>query len=212
MQFSIEIEIKIIFFEFFFRLNEIFFTFGQIKLNHMKNFMKKIALVAIAFIAFSCSTDEELERTPPLSVLAVAKATPNLSLFVRALEITDLSATFDQSGNYTVFVPDNAAFLDLLSTLGEPNLEALDETLLSNVLKYHVLTTRVLSTDLSNGVSPATLFGQNITVNIDTTADEVTITDGNTLTSDATVIARDINCSNGVIHRIDAVMLPNLGN
>lgn len=174
--------------------------------------MKKIALVALAFIAFSCSSDFEEKNISQKSIVEIAKITPELSSFVAALDRAGLTETFEQPGNYTVFVPDNAAFASLLSALGAENLEALDVTLLSNVLKYHVLSTRVLSTNLSNGATAATLFGQNITVNIDTTADEVTITDGNALTSDATVIARDIDCTNGVIHRINTVMLPNLGN
>ncbi|MGL2964563.1 fasciclin domain-containing protein [Flavobacterium sp. RSB2_4_14] len=174
--------------------------------------MKKITLIALAFVAFSCSTDYEEKNLKSVSIAEIAKATPELSTFVEALEITGLTETFDAQGDYTVFVPDNAAFSSLLSALGATSLADVDPVLLADVLKYHVLDSRVLSTDLTDGATATTLLGQDITVNIDTTADEVTITDGNTITSDATVIARDIKCSNGIIHRIDTVLLPNLGS
>jgi transforming growth factor-beta-induced protein len=178
----------------------------------MKNFMKKITLVALAFVAFSCSTDEELKSLKPVTIVEVAKATPNLSLFVQALEITGLTETFENPGNYTVFVPDNAAFTNLLTALGVSNLDQVDPALLADVLSYHVVGSEALSSDLSDGQMVTTLFGQDVTFNIDTTTGEVTITDGNTNTTDASVYAFDIDCTNGIIHRIDTVMLPNLGS
>ncbi len=196
------------------KLNEIFFIFGEIKLNLMKNFMKKITLVALAFIVFSCSTDEELKSLKPVSIAEIAKATPELSLFVQALTITGLADTFFQSGDYTVFAPDNAAFTSLLTSLGYTQLSQVPVPLLTDVLKYHVLSSRVLSSSLTDGQTAATLQGQNITINIDTVANvtTVSITDENDDTSDSEIGARDIKCTNGIIHRIDTVLLPNLGN
>ncbi|MEM0543419.1 fasciclin domain-containing protein [Flavobacterium sp. j3] len=58
------------------------------------------------------------------------------------------------------------------------------------------------------------LSGQNITINIDTVANvtTVSVTDANTTTADSEIGARDIRCTNGIIHRINKVLLPNLGN
>ena len=193
------------------KLNEIFFIFGKIKLNLMKNFMKKITLVAFAFIVFSCSTDEELKSLKPVSIAEIAKATPELSTFVAALEITGLTETFEAQGDYTVFAPDNAAFTSLLTTLGYTQLSQVPVSLLTSVLKYHVLNSRVLSSSLTDGQTAATLQGQNITINIDTVVNvtTVSITDANTTTSDSEIGARDIKCTNGIIHRINKVLLPN---
>jgi transforming growth factor-beta-induced protein len=202
---------KKIFFSIFLKLNEIFFIFGEIKLNFMKNFMKKITLVALAFIVFSCSTDEEQNSLKPVSIAELAKATPELSTFVAALEITGLTETFEAQGDYTVFAPDNAAFTSLLTTLGYTQLSQVPVSLLTSVLKYHVLNSRVLSSSLTDGQTAATLQGQNITINIDTVVNvtTVSITDANTTTSDSEIGARDIKCTNGIIHRINKVLLPN---
>jgi uncharacterized surface protein with fasciclin (FAS1) repeats len=160
---------KKIFFSIFLKLNEIFFIFGEIKLNFMKNFI------------------------------------------VAALEITGLTETFEAQGDYTVFAPDNAAFTSLLTTLGYTQLSQVPVSLLTSVLKYHVLNSRVLSSSLTDGQTAATLQGQNITINIDTVVNvtTVSITDANTTTSDSEIGARDIKCTNGIIHRINKVLLPN---
>jgi uncharacterized surface protein with fasciclin (FAS1) repeats len=196
------------------KLNEIFFIFGEIKLNLMKNFMKKITLVALAFIAFSCSSDIEEKNLKSVSIAEIAKITPELSTLVAALEITGLTETFEAQGDYTVFAPDNAAFTSLLTSLGYTQLSEVPVPLLTDVLKYHVLSSRVLSSSLTDGQTAATLQGQNITINIDTVANvtTVTVTDANITTSDSEIGARDIKCTNGIIHRINAVLLPNLGN
>jgi uncharacterized surface protein with fasciclin (FAS1) repeats len=196
------------------KLNEIFFIFGKIKLNLMKNFMKKITLVALAFIAFSCSSDIEEKNIKSVSIAEIAKITPELSTLVAALEITGLTETFEAQGDYTVFAPDNAAFTSLLTSLGYTQLSEVPVPLLTDVLKYHVLSSRVLSSSLTDGQTAATLQGQNITINIDTVANvtTVSITDANTTTADSEIGARDIRCTNGIIHRINKVLLPNLGN
>jgi len=180
----------------------------------MKNFMKKITLVALAFIAFSCSSDIEEKNIKSVSIAEIAKITPELSTLVAALEITGLTETFEAQGDYTVFAPDNAAFTSLLTSLGYTQLSEVPVPLLTDVLKYHVLSSRVLSSSLTDGQTAATLQGQNITINIDTVANvtTVSITDENDDTSDSEIGARDIKCTNGIIHRINAVLLPNLGN
>jgi len=180
----------------------------------MKNFMKKITLIALAFVAFSCSTDEELKTLRPVSILEIAKATPELSTFVQAVELAGLTETLENADNVTVFAPDNAAFTSLLTTLGLTNLNQIPVDVLADVLTYHVLGSEVLSSDLSDGLVATTLFGQTFTVNIDTVGEDVvvSITDGNAATTDSEVGARDIECNNGIIHRIDTVLLPNLGS
>jgi uncharacterized surface protein with fasciclin (FAS1) repeats len=187
----------------------------------MKNFMKKIALVAIAFLAFSCSKDEQ----PSLgasSIAASAKATPELSSFVEALQITGLTSTFESAGNYTVLVPNNEAFSAVLSAYGVNSLadfETQNPGVLAKVLKYHVLTSRALSTSLTNNQSVNTLFEQPFTVSITPVApidatylgetNIITLTgNNNDFPTNANVTARDINCTNGIIHTIDAVLVP----
>jgi uncharacterized surface protein with fasciclin (FAS1) repeats len=101
-------------------------------------------------------------------------------------------------GPYTVFAPTDAAF----AALPAGTLDALlaDPTgLLTQVLLYHAVAGAALSTSLSDGQMIATLQGQDVTV---------TITGGNVFINDAQVIVADIIADNGVVHVIDAVLVP----
>lgn len=170
----------------------------------MKNFMKKIILVVIAFGAFSCS-EEGLQDYEKVSIAKIATITPEFSSFVEALELTGLTSTFEEAGDYTVFVPTNAAFAALLGSQSLEDFNTANPGVLANVLKYHVLTSSVFSKDLSNGQSVSTLLGQNFTVNISPEG-EVSITDANAGT--ANVNTFDVECTNGLIHVIDAILHP----
>lgn len=185
--------------------------------------MKKIALIAIAFLAFSCSKDEQPRTVAVSSIVASAKVTPELSSFVEALQITGLTSTFDSAGDYTVFVPNDDAFAAVLTALGEPDLATVEVDypgLLAKVLKYHVVTSRVLSTTLSNNQNVSTLFEQPFSVSIVPVDNSnpaeylgqtnfISLTGNSTLTpTTANVTARDIKCTNGIIHTIDAVLIP----
>ena len=97
-----------------------------------------------------------------------------------------------------MFAPTNAAFEALLGALGITAEELLGQPQLADVLLYHVVSGKVLSTDLQNGMTAETLGGQTITVDL---------TDGVKINTSA-VTAADIEASNGVIHVIDSVLVP----
>lgn len=104
-----------------------------------------------------------------------------------------LNALADEESEFTIFAPTNAAF--------EAALEAnpdLTEEQITEILTYHVLTSKVLSSDLSDGQSVETFQGENITVSI---GEDVQI-------NNATVTTVDLEGSNGVVHIIDSVLLP----
>ncbi|WP_333601024.1 fasciclin domain-containing protein [Flavobacterium sp.] len=190
----------------------------------MKNFMKKIALVAIAFLAFSCSEDKQ-PSADSVSIADTAKATPDLSSFVEALDITGLTDTLDADGNFTVMAPTNDAFSNMLSNLGYSSLQDLEDNqpgVLSDILKYHVISgASVFSKDLTNGQSVATLLGQNFTVDLEAntyypeidpdlyTTEQTSIFIKDSNNDSARVFARDVRCTNGLIHVINAVLMPS---
>ena len=102
-------------------------------------------------------------------------------------------------GTFTVFAPTDdafAAFDAATLTILTSNVD----TKLRNALLYHVLGAEVLSSDLSDGQTAATLFGQDITVTIDAM--------GGVKINDANVVIADIQTLNGVVHVLDAVILP----
>ena len=184
--------------------------------------MKKISLVALAFLAFSCSKAESEKSLKSVTIAEIATATPELSSFVNALDVAGLTETFKNEGNYTVFVPSNDAFANMLITLGYGSLEDLEAAKpgsLASVLKYHVLTSRVLSSSLTNDATVTTLNGQNITASV-VVPDPINYPNDNiislvypdpsntTANLSSTITARDIRCSNGIIHTVDTVLLP----
>ncbi len=147
------------------------------------------------------------------TIVEIAVETDDLSLLVSALGQADagLVETLSGVGPFTVFAPTNAAFVALLETLGDDfnSLSDFDtdeeKALLVKVLTYHVVAgTAAFSTDLMNGQHIETFQGENVGINIkDGTVHVEDATDSN-----ATVVTPDVEASNGVVHVIDKVLLP----
>jgi len=114
-----------------------------------------------------------------------------------AVVAADLVATLSGEGPFTVFAPTDLAF----ANLPEGTLEAVlaDIDLLTSILTYHVVGSTALSTDLSDGLTVTTLNGADVTVSI---------TEEGVFINDAMVTVADIPADNGVVHVIDAVLLP----
>jgi len=122
------------------------------------------------------------------------------TVLVEALTAAGLVDTLKGTGPFTIFAPTNAAFTALLSDLGATKAELLARSDLADILKYHVVSGKIMSTDLEATQSPATLQGQTMTVTIGV--------DGAKVNGDATVTGADLEASNGVVHVIDKVLMP----
>jgi transforming growth factor-beta-induced protein len=109
-----------------------------------------------------------------------------------------LPALSNPFGTFTVFAPTNAAFDNLATALGTDLNGILNLPNLADVLLYHVVGSVALSTDLTNGAIP-TLLGQDVTIDL---------TNG-VKVNDANVTTADVTADNGVVHVIDAVLLPS---
>jgi len=145
---------------------------------------------------------------PPgvLTVVQMAQANPAaFSTLVSAVVSANLAGTLGGAGPFTVFAPTNAAFAAIA-----PTVASLTPPQLSTVLTYHVLGSQVLSSGIPFGTPVATLSGQSITINAGTAPVIATISD--TTTTRANIAAVDVRASNGVIHVISKVLLPNLAN
>ena len=118
---------------------------------------------------------------------------------------------------FTVFAPTNSAFSAFLTELSPPpaapaTLAGIPAATLTKVLKYHVVTgTNAISAGLTDAQSIPTFQGTNVTVQKTTTAGVTTIKIKDTTPNRAacTVVVADVQCSNGVIHALDKVLLPN---
>ncbi len=116
---------------------------------------------------------------------------------VNAVESTELTSTLMYSGDYTVFAPTDAAFGKLPAGL----LESLTTEQLTNILTYHVIGAEIFAADLDTAQAPAALSGETLFV---TKGDN-----GVTVNGNSTVVTADVDVSNGVIHAVDEVLLPN---
>ncbi len=137
---------------------------------------------------------------PAKDIVELAQATPDLSILVEAVIAADLVNTLKGTGPFTVFAPTNAAFAALLTQLGATKEELLARDDLAAILTYHLANGKVLAAGLSDGQIIPTVQGEDIVVDIK----------GNvvTLNGISKVTATDIQASNGVVHLIDAVILP----
>lgn len=137
---------------------------------------------------------------PTFETLVAALTREDSYTFVETLQATEAPAPF------TIFAPTNDAFGNLLTELEVEGLGDIDADLLATVLSYHVIAeANVTSDELSDGMAVTTLQGEDFTINL---GDSATITDANERTS--TIIATDVQATNGVIHAIDTVLLPTL--
>lgn len=146
---------------------------------------------ATAFAMPAVAADKDIVDT------AVEAGTFNT--LAAALTAAGLVDTLKGEGPFTVFAPTDEAF----AALPEGTVEALlnDIPALTAILTYHVVPGKVMSTDLSEGLTAATVNGAEITITLD----------GGAKVNGATISAADIEASNGVIHVIDSVILPPEG-
>jgi transforming growth factor-beta-induced protein len=132
------------------------------------------------------------------SVVDIAVSNPDFSILVEAVSKAGLVDALSAAGPFTVFAPTNDAFNALFKQLGVSGIKDLTAEQLKPILTYHVVSGKVLSTDLSN-TSVGTLNGKNIKVNV---------TNGVQI-NESKVVKADILGSNGVVHVIDRVLIPN---
>lgn len=130
-------------------------------------------------------------------IVDTAMAAGGFSTLVSALEAADLVGALKGAGPFTVFAPTDEAF----AALPEGALEGLlaDSQALSDVLLFHVVPGKVMAADVADGLTADTLEGTPVTF---------AIVDGKPTVNGANIVSTDIEASNGVIHVIDAVILP----
>merc|ERR1712166_1702663 len=142
-------------------------------------------------------TDDDMVSLVDIPSTAIAAGAFNT--LVAALSAADLvGALSEPNGPFTVFAPTDDAFAALPDGLVTCLLEPDNKGALTSILTYHVASGQVLSTDLEDGMTATTLQGEDVTVDL---------TDGVKI-NDSEVVMADVMTSNGVIHVIDAVLVP----
>ena len=197
--------------------------------------MKKLVLsmAMIATIAFTSCKDSEksesdevtveeevametetaAEATMPTqeTIAAIAMSNENFTTLATAVKAADLAETLKSEGPFTVFAPTNAAFDKLPEGTVASLTKAENKEKLANLLKYHVVSGEYMAADIVKAIqdnegsfSIATVEGEELKASLD--GENVILTDANG--NKSTVVMTDVDASNGVIHAIDAVVMP----
>ncbi|MDH3270804.1 MAG: fasciclin domain-containing protein [Gemmatimonadota bacterium] len=161
----------------------------------------RIAAVLLAATTLAaCGDDDPMEVDTPVSIAQTAIATADLSTLTAALQAAGLVSTLEGTGPFTVFAPRNAAFDALGADVVAGLLETGNLDVLSRVLTFHVVSgAAAFSDDLSDGQTFTTVEGGTLEVGV--SANGVTVNGAN-------VVTADVEASNGVVHIIDAVLVP----
>ena len=164
-----------------------------------------LLIVAVPFVFAACGgNDEEATPAPATSspmaedIVGTAVAAGSFTTLTAALEAAGLVDTLKGEGPFTVFAPTDEAFAALPegtvdTLLADPKGD------LTQILTYHVVPGKVMSTDITDGMKATTVQGADLTL---------TIKGGSVYVNDAMVVTADIETSNGVIHVIDGVLIP----
>ena len=163
--------------------------------------------VVMALTLSACGSDKEetmeavaeetTEATTVGTIVDVASGAGNFGTLVAAVTAAELVETLSGEGPFTVFAPTDEAFAALPAGVVDALLLPENKAVLVQILTYHVVPGMVMAADVTDG-DVATVEGQTIKLS---TADGVTV-------NGAKVVAADVAASNGVIHAIDAVILP----
>ena len=163
------------------------------------------ALAAVLLLTLSaCSSDEATESAPAEEVVAtntivdVAVGNPDFSTLVAALTAADLVTTLQGDGPFTVFAPTNEAFAALPAGVLDALLLPENVATLAKILTYHVVSGMVMAADIKAG-DVATVEGSTV---------KLSLMGGAVMVNKANVVSADIMADNGVVHVIDAVILP----
>ena len=157
-----------------------------------------VTLGAAAFLLPACHRNGE-GRMAKLDIVGTAISAGDFNTLVTALKAADLVATLQGPGPYTVFAPTDEAFGKLPAGTVENLLKPENKGKLASILTYHVVPGRVTASEVVKLSHAKTVNGQSVAIK---TVGESVMVDG------ANVVKTDIECTNGVIHVIDAVILP----
>jgi uncharacterized surface protein with fasciclin (FAS1) repeats len=160
--------------------------------------MKKITLIVAAFAALVLVTINTLSAADQKTIVGVAAGAGQFNTLVAAVKAAGLVETLNGKGPFTVFAPTDEAFAKLPAGTVENLLKPENKEKLVAVLTYHVLPGELMAADVRT-TNAKTVNGKKLAIKVH---------DGKVTVGGANVVKTDIDASNGVIHVIDAVLIP----
>mgnify|MGYP001557275737 FL=1 len=160
--------------------------------------MRKLILISLALFA-GISVAFAGKHSMQKNIVEVAVANGSFNTLVAAVQAAGLVDTLSGDGPFTVFAPTDEAFAKLPAGTVETLLKPENLSKLQGILTYHVISGKVMSSDIQPTQMVKTVNGKEVSIKLS----------GGTVNVDnAKVVAADVAASNGVIHVIDAVILP----
>ena len=156
------------------------------------------ALIALSSAAFAGHHSKNEAKTG--DIVDVAVSAGQFNTLAAALEAAGLVATLKGDGPFTVFAPTDAAFAKLPAGTVDSLLKPENKDQLVGILTYHVVPGKVMASDVVKLSSATTVNGADVAITLD---------GGSVRIDNATVVKTDVGASNGVIHVVDTVILPN---
>jgi uncharacterized surface protein with fasciclin (FAS1) repeats len=166
---------------------------------HIRNLLPALALATCLAGPSAASAGDYAGKA---DIVDVAASAGSFETLAAALKAADLVDTRKGPGPFTVFAPTDDAFAKLPAGTLDSLLQPENKAKLKSILSYHVVPGRVLAADVVKLDSAKTVQGQSVTI---------AAADGSVKIDGATVVKADVPASNGVIHVIDAVILPGDG-
>ncbi len=140
-----------------------------------------------------------ITKSPPLNFVETDVSNGSFNTLVAAVKAAGLVETLSGTGPFTVFAPIDAAFAALPAGTVDTLVKPESKEKLTGILTYHVVAGKVMSSDLTDGMTATTVNGQSLTIHL---------TDGKVMVNGAEVIIADVDTDNGVIHAINSVLMP----
>jgi len=159
----------------------------------LSGFMAAALVFGLSFLPVTGETSDVSEK----NIVETAVGAGLFNTLVTAVKAAGLVETLSGPGPFTVFAPTDEAFAKLPAGTVEKLLQ--DKAKLTSILTYHVVSGKYMAADVLKMSSLKSVQGQNITISLK---------DGAPMVDNAKIVKTDIVCSNGVIHVIDAVILP----
>ena len=151
--------------------------------------------MALAVLTISCITSQAAEK----DIVDTAVGAKSFGTLVAAVKAAGLVETLKGEGPFTVFAPTDEAFMKLPKGTVESLLKPENKDKLVAILTYHVVAGKVTAADVVKLKKAKTVQGSPV---------KIRVKDGTVMIDGAKVVKTDIQCSNGVIHVIDSVILP----
>ena len=166
--------------------------------NMKKSFIFQVTVSFAALVLATGVPASPTAATPSKDIVAVAAGADSFSTLVAAVKAAGLVETLQGQGPFTVFAPTDEAFAKLPDGTVESLLKPENKQKLVAILTYHVVPGKVMAADVKT-MQAKTVNGQNLSI---------AVSAGGVTVNGAKVVTTDVAASNGVIHAIDTVVLP----